>query len=143
MLEPLERALREYENKYRHPSLGAFELSALYVLFPEESAPLARMRWDEIWPNCGRAGVYLIFSKTGTLLYVGKAWVIGRRLSWYFQYGENKGCKVIHDGWTETPMYVATVAVPDASTFEAAALEEFLIRELKPSDNKRRLRETQ
>jgi hypothetical protein len=144
MLEQLNRALGEYHSTYRHPKLQALACSELYALFPEDIAPLATTYWDATWPNCDRAGVYLIFSETGKLLYVGKAWVIGRRLSSYFQYelprSENKNCRVVHD-WNEKPMYIATVAVPDSSTFEAAALEEFLIRELVPSENKRKLRE--
>lgn len=39
-------------------------------------------------------------------------------------------------------MYVATVAVPEISIFEAAALEEFLIRNLEPCENKMGLLET-
>jgi len=37
------------------------------------------------------------------------------------------------------PMYVATVPVPDDSKFEAASLEEYLIEELNPSVNGRRM----
>jgi len=36
-------------------------------------------------------------------------------------------------------MYVATVPVPDDSKFEAASLEEYLIEELNPSVNGRRM----
>jgi hypothetical protein len=145
MLDKLKRALDDYQRTYRHPNLPRLECSDLYALFTEETVPIAKMRWDDKWPNSERAGVYLIFSKTGKLLYVGKAWVIGRRLANYFQYdlsqGQTKKCRVVHD-WKEPPMYVATVAVPEISIFEAAALEEFLIRNLEPCENKMGLLET-
>jgi hypothetical protein len=141
MLDSLKVALKEYQETYRHPNLPHLECSELYALFPEETTPLAKTYWPATWPHCGRAGVYLIYTKTGKLLYVGKAWVIGRRLSNYFQYeGQTKTCRIVDD-WRESPMYVAVVAVPNESVFEAAALEEFLIRKLGPCENKRGLHE--
>jgi hypothetical protein len=144
MLDSLKAALKEYQNRYRHPKLHPFECSDLYALTTEET-PLAKWRWDEKWPNSDRAGVYLIFDKAGKLLYVGKSSVIGGRLSKYFQYEqprtEVKMCKIVDDWGGETPMYVVAVAVPDSSTFEAAALEEFLIGRLHPCVNKMGLRE--
>lgn len=140
MLKELEAALTKY-RKYRHPGLAELERSDLYALLPEEGEPLATKCWDEVWPHSNRAGVYLIFTKNGELLYVGKASVIGHRLSSYFQYlhprGTGNACEIIHS-WSEPgPMYIATVAVPDDSKFEAASLEEYLIKELRPSDNVR------
>ena len=37
MLDSLNRALDEYQNTYRHPSLPHFERSDLYALFPEHT----------------------------------------------------------------------------------------------------------
>ena len=142
MLDNLRSALMKY-RKYRHPDLADLALSDLYALFPEEGEPLATMHWDQQWPNSDHAGVYLIFDKNGKLLYVGKAWALGHRLASYFQYrqprGEGNACEIVH-AWTPPgPMYIATVAVPDDSKFEAASLEEYLINELKPSENVRRM----
>ena len=146
LLDDLKRELTKYHRKYRHPDLADLTPSDLYALFPEDAEPLATMRWDQQWPNSDHGGVYLIFNKTGKLLYVGKAWIIGHRLSSYFRYpqprGEGNRCEIVHrwtDNPTDRPMYIATVAVPDESKFEAAALEEYLIRELKPLVNERRL----
>jgi excinuclease UvrABC nuclease subunit len=82
--------------------------------------------------------VYLIYSED-RLLYVGTASKLGPRLADYFQYdfpgGKGNQCKVVHSGWTEMPRHVVTIAVPEASRFEASALEEYLIGELRPCDN--------
>ena len=70
------------------------------------------------------------------LLYVGKASLLGRRLSTYFQYteGRGSGCKVVHeDSWKTPPSFVATFALMES--FEAAALEEYLIVRLNPQEN--------
>jgi hypothetical protein len=148
MLENLRHALDKY-REYRHPRLGELHPSEVYALFPEEGEKRATLHWPQPWPNGERAGVYLIFGGTGKLLYVGKAWIIGRRLSNYFQYdlpaSEAKPCRVVHDWGPDPeqnhPMYVVTVPVPNDATFEAASLEEYLIREVNPSMNQRRLRE--
>jgi hypothetical protein len=143
ILERLYSALDKYESKYRHPDLEKLKRSGLYALFPEQGKPLAAMHWDQQWPHSDHAGVYLIFSKKGELFYVGKASLIGHRLSCYFQYaqprGESDACRIVHHWKEPGPMYVVTVAVPDDSQFEACSLEEYLIKELNPSDNVRRL----
>ncbi len=55
----------------------------------------------------------------------------GRRLGGYFSYAKDKkGCKVNHMGWSYSPKYVVTIAVPINMSFEAPALEEYLINEL-------------
>ncbi len=144
MLDSLKLALKKY-RQYRHPDLSELEPSQIYALFPEEGEKLATLHWPQEWPEGKRAGVYLIFSGASKLLYVGKAWIIGRRLSNYFQSdlpaNETNPCRIVHDWGDDRPMYVVTVAVPKTSTFEAASLEEYLIRELNPSTNQRRLRE--
>jgi len=142
-LERLTRKVEQYDNTFRNPNLSKLELLGPYCLFPDDETPIAdaSIRWDQEWPNSRRAGVYIIFSKDGTLLYVGKAWFIGRRLADYFRnelpLTKDRKCRVLHDGWTSTPMYVVTVAAPKDSRFEAAGLEEYLITELKPCDNLR------
>jgi excinuclease UvrABC nuclease subunit len=83
----------------------------------------------------------MILNRELEVLYVGKAsqGPIGGRLAHYFKYNpDRKTCRVVHagpGGWSSPPIYVVGVAVPDELAFEAAALEEYLIRELQPSDN--------
>jgi hypothetical protein len=137
MLAQVSRCLDEYQEKYRRPGLPALELRGMYALFPEEgSADFVESGWNDQYPNADRKGVYLIFGKTGRLLYVGKASMgasIGGRLGTYF--AGKKECRLISTDWTERPTYVATIAVPEGMSFEAPALEEYLIKCLNPCDN--------
>lgn len=69
------------------------------------------------------------------LLYVGKSASLGRRLSNYFQWSAGRGsaCRIVHAGWKTRPIFIATIAV--AESFEAAAIEEYLIAKLHPEEN--------
>lgn len=110
-----------YQKKYRHPDLVKFEIyNGLYDLYPEEPTQYTECIESDYrneWPHNKRAGVYLIFSNEMKLLYVGKSSVaIGSRL--YKHYNSE---------WRMTrPRFVLVVAVPES--FEAASLEEFLIK---------------
>jgi excinuclease UvrABC nuclease subunit len=110
-------------------------------LYPgeENSGVSVASGWPKEYPNSSRKGVYAIFGRTGKLLYIGKASMnhyIGSRLGAYFRYEKlTRACEPIHNGWRERPSYIATVAVPDNMSFEAPALEEYLIQRLNPSHN--------
>lgn len=137
MLAQVKRCLDEFQENYRRPGLPALELKGMYALFPEEGTPdFVESQWNEPYPNADRKGVYLIFGRSGLLLYVGKASLgssIGGRLSTYF--AGKKECRLLFTDWTERPTYIATIAVPQGMSFEAPALEEYLIKALKPCDN--------
>ena len=138
MLELLTAALDRYESSYRHPAQQKYVRGDLYALYPEGKKMVGECElcWpDDSWPNSKKTGVYAIFGETGRLLYVGRADFLGDRLADYFTSGVDKRCVIRHSGWTEMPMYVATVAVPDETGFEAYALETYLIRTLDPVDN--------
>jgi hypothetical protein len=143
MLEQVEQAIKQYQATYRREGFPALTVGGLYALFPDEAENVdVAHQWDDSWPNSDEAGVYLIFGANGRLLYIGKASMnhyIGGRLSNHFGRDKlTKGCRVFHqDGWSERPMYIATVAVPHHMKFEASALEEYLIEHLRPSDNLR------
>lgn len=138
MLAQVRGCLDEYQAKYRRPDLPSLELSGLYALFPEEGlADFVESHWNDPYPNADREGVYLLFGRTGMPLYVGKASMgasIGGRLGTHF--AGTKECRLLSTDWTERPTYVATIAVPEGMSFEASALEECLIKSLRPSDNK-------
>ena len=144
MLEQVKQALEQYKAKYRRSDLPDLNMSGLYALFPDEvqTAGDVAYRWNDQWPNSDEAGVYFIFGSSGRLLYIGKASMnhyMGGRLSNYFGCDKaTKACRIVHEnGWSERPMYVATVAVPRGMNFEAPALEEYLIGRLEPVDNVR------
>jgi len=137
-------ALERYTATLRRPDLPPLEISGVYVLFPGTSTVSSEPevgRWpDDPWPFAARCGVYLFFDASHELVYVGKAsWgPIGARLENYFKRAPDGSCHVVHDrpgGWRTRPEYLMVVAVPEALPFEAAALEGFLIRELRPRDN--------
>jgi|SRR5271157_493409 len=135
-------AIEKYKSKYRRQNLPALELSGWYDLFPEAPSNFnVEASWSPTspWPHGERAGVYFIFGDEGSLLYVGKASVgcIGARLDSYFGYERaTKACRIIEPkAWSHRPRYVAALAVPEDMKFEAAGIEEFMIRELRPPLN--------
>ena len=141
-IAPVLDAISEYATKYRRSEFPPFDISdQLYGLFPStlhslETAP--PYVWPAPYPFDQRAGVYLIFSDTLELLYVGKASMgscLGKRLYTYFHYAAGQPCTLKHSTWTQEPRHLLTVAVPEATPFEAPALEEFLIARLHPSNN--------
>ena len=126
----LER-VKEYSDTYRKPGLAPFEVSDSYSLFPVNETP--DPKWPQPYPSGKRQGVYLIFDETMNLLYVGKASMsntMESRLSAYFSYdSDKKTCKVKkQETWSAKPRFLITIAVPPDSSFEAPALEEFLIK---------------
>ena len=143
----------EYLNEYRlNPNLEALEISGIYDLFPDQSSSDKDIQkaaaWPDRWSNSERPGIYAIFDASLELLYVGKASMgsyLGARLSSYFQGSPKEPCKVLHtwvnhEGETVTPRYVITVAVPKETPWEAPALEEYLIDQLKPPSNRMGIR---
>lgn len=142
-IDRIEKAVEEYAASYRRADLPQMEVSRPYALFPDEEEPQLEVawRWPEPWPNGLSRGVYFVLARGGGLLYVGKASIkatIGSRLAHWFQTEKaTQACKVVHPGWTDKPMYVATLAVADDMSFEAPALEEYLIQKLSPPDNVR------
>ena len=127
----------------RHSSLGRLEVGGKYSLSTRGSAGHeADQFWPEEWEHADRCGVYLILDVSMRLLYVGKASMgnqLWNRLGTYF--GGRGKCKIKHDQWSDRPEFVVTVAVPEESTWEAPALEEFLIGKLQPVDNVRGCRQ--
>jgi hypothetical protein len=139
-LNELKDKVSEYCISYRHPKMGNFSSGPLYDLFPDQVGGLieADCKWNDTWPSNGKAGVYAFLDVEGRVIYIGKSSMkssVSARLSSYCQYGPDKKCKLKQDGWKVQPRYVWIVGVPTETSFEAAALEEFLIREIFTSDN--------
>ena len=138
-LTDLQCAVNEYCENYRYPSMEKFLSGPAYDLFPTD--PPGKLEcsseWPDTWPNSDYAGIYAILDSNAYILYIGKSSMnssLGARLSSYCRYGPNKSCHLKYDGWTRKPRYIYTVGVPKATSFEAPALEEFLIKSMRPPD---------
>jgi hypothetical protein len=136
-LERVRSKLEIYKKQYRKARLPALELSGIYALFPDRLGPAdeVKHKWDDTWPFSSRSGVYFIFADSGEIVYIGTAWNIGVRLGKYFHYDVDRKCKIVGT-WIERPAYLATLAVPEEMSFEAAGLEEYFIDRLNPRLNK-------
>jgi hypothetical protein len=141
-LDDVSRILAEYHDTYRNPRLEPLKVSGFYDLHDHEPTSVAvAFRWsnNDKWPNHDRPGVYLVWDDQMSLRYVGRANPLSRRLSNYFRSSAGAGspCKIVHPGWRSRPRFVATV--PVQKSFEAGALEEYLINKLRPVENATRL----
>lgn len=141
-LDDLRSGILAYEQTQRREDFGPFADGALYDLFPHE-APGARVpaaSWPATWPHSDAPGVYAVLNWQLSVLYVGKASFrnsLGGRLGAYFGYvgGADRTCRIVH-AWSAAPRYVYLVPVLRERSFEASALEEFLILRLQPPDNR-------
>jgi hypothetical protein len=134
--ESILDAVSTFHREWRHTRLAPLKYSEVYSLFPQESLDSpTNANWPDPWPLASSPGVYLIFGAKMQLLYVGKSGLLGRRLGDYFKWsaGLASACRVVHTGWKTRPMFIATIAV--AESFEAPALEEFLITRVHPEEN--------
>ncbi|MGD9852470.1 MAG: GIY-YIG nuclease family protein [Nitrospirales bacterium] len=141
-LKDLKEKIALFQSKFRNSNLPHFKISGLYDLCPQlPRTNLEKIEgaWPDQWPNSDQPGVYLILNEKLELLYVGKASmrnVMGVRLSSYFNGSAKGPCKIC-PGWQGEPRYLFTIGMPKETSFEAAALEEYLIRELSPPENVR------
>ena len=137
-LEDIEEKLNKYSKTYRRDDLPELKISGLYSLFPDKNPNItADVNWPNSYINGDKAGVYIILNQDMQVLYIGKASMsntIGGRLNSYFAYEDDKKtCKVKSQNWKGEPCFIATVAVDDSMTFEAPALEEYLIKNFSSS----------
>ncbi|MAI30346.1 MAG: hypothetical protein CMM07_01590 [Rhodopirellula sp.] len=132
-LEAIKGEIEKYHQSYRHPNLAPPSISAVYNLYPDEESKDSEYAWPSIWPNNGLPGVYFIFDENLSLLYIGKAKNLGRRLSSYFSYASDRSCRVKETEWSVKPHFLVTASIGEF--FEAPSLEEYLIEKFKPSHN--------
>ena len=136
----LTEKLEYYCTHFRGPDMPNLEMSGLYDLFPNSDDTECEYHWPEDWPFVESPGVYFVFDAEMQVIYIGKAsmnsW-FGNRLHTYFRSGDDKKCVVLNaDSWKGEPRFVAVIPMDAKYRFEAPALEEYLITELKPIDNK-------
>jgi hypothetical protein len=137
-IEKVIEFIEKYTLDFRNPNLKEFEKSPFYDLFPDENTSNEFLKWPNEYYHNGRFGVYLILDDVFDVIYVGKANNIGKRLGSYFKYNkQNKTCLIRHDSWKKKPKYIFSIAVENETWFECLSLEEYLIWNIQPIDNKR------
>ena len=134
-LKDIDKLISQYCTKYRKTDLPTIVRSEIYSLSSDKSKVAdAKIYWPDTWPNCNERGIYAIFSSS-ELLYIGKASLqdLGYRLGSYFIYSEDRLSAIPKSGhiWSKQPTSIVTWRVPREIFFEASALEEFLIFNLK------------
>jgi hypothetical protein len=133
-LQCIKKLVSEFSSEYRNANLLPIKESPIYSLDSSIEVDGAEIFWPETWPNNDDKGVYAIFSHD-EVLYIGKAslQILGYRLGSYFAYSDDKKNAITkkHHYWSKPPTSVVTWAVPEKYFYEASALEEFLIFNLK------------
>lgn len=119
------KAIETYCSKYNIEP--RFELSPIYALTTDN--------WKNSIPFHLDQGCYFFYAEDGALLYIGKASFkndLAGRVITYFR--TRPMFELRHDGWIKAPAFLQTVKVNFA--YEAPSLEEYLIQELQPAQNK-------
>ena len=119
----LERAVKELKDQFPRPYGGAHLTDLLDISLQTEAS----------WPSNESPGVYIFLDSDKNITYIGKASFgscIGARLNqrfdtkWNTKSPESEGCK-----------YITTIAVPRDNSFEAPAIEEYLLKCLRTRSN--------
>jgi hypothetical protein len=133
---PGYEAANEFASRHRHSDFPPLEAGGPLDFLPSLPVPagiVPQGGWtDPQWPFAEIAGVYLIYSESFDLLYVGKSSMsqcLRKRL--YRHFGGGVTC-VLNDPWPQAPRFIVNIAVPEEMPFEAPALEEYLIKKLQP-----------
>jgi hypothetical protein len=132
-------ALSQYISSYRRSDLPALTVGEPLDLYPSRPAPTRfspKLTWKDPWPFDKNPGVYLLYGEDFELLYIGKTSMrrcLGERL--YDHFGGDGGACAPREEWLKSVRFVINVAVPKELSFEAPAIEEFLIRKLQPKIN--------
>lgn len=130
-LEVIE-LVKTYSEKYRASHLENFEIGFKYYLFPNSDEE-CKLGWPNQWQFCGSSGVYLFIDKNDEVIYIGETTHFGNRFGSYF--ANQKGKCLLKNEWNSVPICVLPIKVPNESSFERLALEEFLIKNIKTTDN--------
>ena len=89
---------------------------------------------NKVWGSVDNSGVYIFYSSSGDLLYIGETINIGGRMSHYFKYAKDRSGKSISNK-SKNVRWVVIIGFINKYWFLAPALEHFLIKELKPKRN--------
>jgi len=118
----LKEAIDKFNADFPRPDLK---------IILEELSPIVT---KQMWQNADKPGLYFLFDQDQTLQYIGKA-----------SFGSNIGVRIGERFSTKdyrclVPKFEAvnlltTIALPRDRAFEASAIEEFLIADMKPPLN--------
>jgi hypothetical protein len=122
--------LREKINWYCERFQLELQESNIYALYPSAN----EYGWPTEYPNSNSAGIYAMLDCDKNIIYIGKSNNLGYRLSSYFAYDENRGCR-LKDSRVEGVKYLITFATKDSEKYACSSLEEYLISELTPKCN--------
>jgi hypothetical protein len=124
MLEDLQRMLAEFNRDYPRPGLPPLVLSEPYDLIEHWQRKMT-------WPSSNLPGIYVVCDGAFRVWYIGKSsWGsnIGSRLGAHFKNGADKLAESRYQDWREAKLrYVLTIGLPPAHSFEAPAIEEYLV----------------
>ena len=121
--DDLKKVIKEFNRNHRRPH-GEISLTELRDISLEARAS---------WPSNENPGVYILLDSNKKIIYIGKASFnncIGGRLNsrfdtkWNPKKPESEGCK-----------YITTIALTKDIAFEASAIEEYLLTNLKTISN--------
>lgn len=134
-IEDIDKLVARFSSEYRRAELPEIRRSGIYSLHSDKSRVLnATLYWPDTWPLCQERGVYAILAGDA-VLYIGKASQqdLGYRLGSYFAYSVDRQSAIPAKGhqWSQMPTSIVTWAVPRELFFEASALEEYLIYNLR------------
>lgn len=119
----LEKAITDFNENHKRPH-GEITLTELRDISKEDHAS---------WPSNESPGVYIFLDSNKNITYIGKASFtncIGGRLNsrfdtkWNPKKPESEGCN-----------YITTIALPKDLSFEAPAIEEYLLKVLATRSN--------
>ena len=128
-IDALAEALMLFNGRMLRPGMGP--------LFLSERCDLDGGWSNEYWPYSTLPGVYVVYSETNKLVYIGKTSCssnLGARLGAHFKKGPG-GTAARPEGWDEAK-YVRTIPVPHEFAFEAPAIEEYFLGIVKTTSNK-------
>lgn len=97
-----------------------------------------KLGYLKMLPDSSHAGVYIFLTADNHVMYVGKAsagsTIEARLRSHFSRCGQLKVTQ--KKIWSQIPKSVAIISMPKGHDFESPAIEEFLILECNPPDNK-------
>ncbi|WP_167760330.1 GIY-YIG nuclease family protein [Paraburkholderia pallida] len=126
-LNDVELAKLEFNREFPRPKVGVVTLSSPFFIVDDFAFAS--------FPNAAAAGVYFVFDRDDNLLYIGKADGLGARLGAHFGWNADRTAGRVKSANLDGAHAVRTIGLPGESSFEAAAIEAYLIRRLDPGLN--------